>query len=87
MFCFVSFHKGSNYKGIDRLQGDLEGQESGAGSEGTIRIKKLSPGIPAVVPRVKNLTTATPVSMEAWVSSPAWHSELKDPAFPQLWHR
>ena len=36
---------------------------------------------------VRNLTAEAWVPAEAWVRSLAWHSELKDLALPQLWHR
>ena len=37
---------------------------------------------------VKNPTAANWVTVEVWVQSPSWHSELKnDPELPQPWHR
>ena len=35
---------------------------------------------------VKDLTAAAQVAAEVWVQFPAWHSGLKGPALPQLWH-
>ena len=52
-----------------------------------IHTKMTRTGVPTVVEWVKNLTVAAWVASEAWDQSPARHSELKNPALPQLWHR
>ena len=36
---------------------------------------------------VRNPTAVAQVAVEAQVLCQAWHSELKDLALPQLWHR
>ena len=41
-------------------------------------------GGPTVAQWIKNLTAVAQVTAEAQVQSPAWHSEFKDPALPQL---
>ena len=44
-------------------------------------------GTPTVAQRVKNLNVAAQVTPEERVWSPSKHSELQDPALPQLPHR
>ena len=44
-------------------------------------------GVPAVAQWIKNQTAVARVTVEAWVQSPARHSELKDLVLPQLQHR
>ena len=46
-----------------------------------------NPGVPPVAQWVKNLTEAAQVAAEVWVSSPAWHSGLKDIASLHLRRR
>ena len=42
-------------------------------------------GVPVVALWVKNPTAAAQVAAEVWVWSPAQHSGLRDPIYPQLW--
>ena len=51
---------------------------------GKCRYKKIISRVPIVAQWVKNQTVAAWVSAEVQVSSPAWHSELKDPALLQV---
>lgn len=70
----------------EKKEKENNGAANGAGWRAS-RDKQRARGVPAVAQWVKNLTAVPWATVEAQVQSPAWHSELKDPALPQLQRR